>query len=244
MARARSSLFLQGGVRHGLPHMIGEAFQPARNGHLVDHSRELVEMRRPEPQDLVCVGVRRKCIRNPAPAQDSAQIVHRDVAAASHLITLVRGIQGRILAPPKVASRLRDRGPSMTAFQFPIPVRPPPGGCGARPLFALRAAGGRRCAERITNVRNPRRSFFSFLPDRVRTPAVGAAVRLPAPGRKIERALFCLPGDLVSSPAQIAREILNSVSSAHHRLRFRQHGSTGELGDVPKIMGGPHGGGC
>jgi hypothetical protein len=105
----------------------------------------------------------------------------------------------------------------MTArsFQFPIPVADSPEGRGARPLFALSAAGGRRReVPRITNVADPRRSFFlSF-----------------ARGH-------------ISSPALVACN-LKPLSSAHHRLRFRQHGSTGELGDVPKIMGGPHGGGC
>jgi transcriptional regulator with XRE-family HTH domain len=120
-------------------------------------------------------------------------------------------------------------------LHFPILAAYSPEGHEARPMNPPSAGGRRREVPRITNVADPRRPFFlSFLPDRVRTPAVGAAVRLPAPGRKIERAhSFCLPGDLISSPAQIARN-LKPLSSAHHRLRFRMHGTTGTFEDVQK----------
>jgi hypothetical protein len=76
--------------------------------------------------------------------------------------------------------------------QFPIPRVYPPGYARARPLFALSAAGaGEREVPRVTNVHDPRRSFF-----------------------------LSLPRGHVSVPALVARE-LNSISSAHHRLRFR-----------------------
>jgi hypothetical protein len=55
----------------------------------------------------------------------------------------------------------------MTArsFQFPIPRVYPPGYARARPLFALSAAGaGEREVPRVTNVHDPRRSFFLSLP--------------------------------------------------------------------------------
>jgi hypothetical protein len=128
----------------------------------------------------------------------------------------------------------------MTAgsFQFPILAACSPEGHEARPMNPPSAGAGEREVPRVTNVHDPRRSFFlSFLPDRVRrTPAVGAAVRLPAPGRKIERAhSFCLPGDLISSPAQIARN-LNPLSSAHDRLRFPQQRTTGTFEDVQKAF--------
>jgi hypothetical protein len=45
--------------------------------------------------------------------------------------------------------------------QFPIPRVYPPGYARARPLFALSAAGaGEREVPRVTNVHDPRRSFF------------------------------------------------------------------------------------
>jgi hypothetical protein len=91
--------------------------------------------------------------------------------------------------------------------QFPIPRVYPPGYARARPLFALSAAGaGEREVPRVTNVHDPRRSFFlSF-----------------ARGH-------------ISVPALVARE-LNSISSAHHRLRFRMHGTTGTFEDVQKAF--------
>jgi hypothetical protein len=122
------------------------------------------------------------------------------------------------------------------ARQFPILAACSPEGHEARPINPPSAGAGEREVPRVTNVHDPRRSFFSFLPDCVRTPAVGAAARLPAPGRKIERAhSFCLPGDLISSPAQIARN-LNPLSSAHDRLRFRQQRTTGTFEDVQKAF--------
>jgi hypothetical protein len=129
----------------------------------------------------------------------------------------------------------------MTARSTPIPhpaasIPPDMRGLGRFSPSVRPGAGDGKCHASRT-LHDPRRSFFlSFLPDRVRTPAVGAAVRLPAPGRKIERAhSFCLPGDLISSPAQIARN-LKPLSSAHDRLRFRMHGTTGTFEDVQKAF--------
>src|SRR3954471_8546256 len=88
------------------------------------------------------------------------------------------------------------------SVQFPIPRVYPPGYARARPLFALSAAGGRRReVPRITNVAYPRRPFF-----------------------------LCFARDLVSLPAPVACESLNSISSAHDRLPVREHRTTPEYG--------------
>jgi hypothetical protein len=93
------------------------------------------------------------------------------------------------------------------ARQFPIPVANSPEGRGARPMNPPSAGAGEREVPRVTNVHDPRRSFF-----------------------------LCFPRGHISVPALVAREILNSISSAHHRLRFRQQGTTGTFEDVQKAF--------
>jgi hypothetical protein len=68
------------------------------------------------------------------------------------------------------------------------------------------SAGGRRGEKRVTSVALPRRPFFLSF----------------ARGH-------------ISVPALVARE-LNSISSAHDRLRFRMHGTTGTFEDVQKAF--------
>jgi hypothetical protein len=90
--------------------------------------------------------------------------------------------------------------------QFPIPRVYPPGYARARPLFALSAAGA---GEReVPRITN------------VHDP---------------RRLFFCLPRGHVSLPALVARN-LKHLSSAHDRLRFRQHGTTGTFEDVQKAF--------
>jgi hypothetical protein len=86
------------------------------------------------------------------------------------------------------------------AHQFPILVAFSPEGHEARPMNPPSAGAGEREVPRVTNVHDPRRSFFlSF-----------------ARGH-------------ISVPALVARE-LNSISSAHARLRFRQQRTTRSAG--------------
>jgi hypothetical protein len=92
------------------------------------------------------------------------------------------------------------------ARQFPILAACSPEGHEARPMNPPSAGAGEREVPRVTNVHDPRRSFFlSF-----------------ARGH-------------ISVPALVAREP-NSISSAHDRLRFRQHETTGTFEDVQKAF--------